>query len=145
MLNAKLISIFSSYQCRPNGLQDVRFCQVFRRTTSRCAVRLETTTLDQLLQPNVATFRAISRHRITHGALESARFWYAFAMTSSRGRKWRRKSAYDVIVHAVGLLLQLRTLATALPDLADVDPLLPAEFTGKSVADSELGVGWAHP
>jgi len=55
-------------------------------------------------------------------------FRSAVAMTSSRGRKWRRKSVYDVIVAA---LLQMLSLATALSDLPDAEPM-PADFTGKS-------------
>jgi len=47
--------------------------------------------------------------------------------SSSHRRKWRRNSVYDVIVRA--LLLQLPTLATALPDLPD------DESTGKSFSD----------
>ena len=54
------------------------------------------------------------------------------AMTSSQ---WRRKSARDIIVRAVGILLQLETLATALSDLPDAEALPAAEITGKSSSD----------
>jgi len=65
-------------------------------------------------------------------ALENQHNDVRVAMTSSQ---WRRKSARDIIVRAVGILLQLETLATALSDLPDAEALPAAEITGKSSSD----------
>jgi len=88
------------------------------------------TAIVQLLQSNAVSAHAVTRHRVSHRACASACFRRELVMTSPRGRKWRRKSASDVIVHAMSLLVHLRTLTTALSDPPEAEPL-PAELTGK--------------
>jgi len=93
--------------------------------TRRCSA----TALVELQRLIAAFLCFIIRYETSHRACASVfSFRSAVAMTSLHRRKWRRKSARDVVM---ATLFQLLALATALSDLPNAEPM-PADFTGKS-------------